>query len=160
MARWSSLGLMAMILLLAWGYAQGRSLEGSGQSPGSVATRPSRFTKAADGVITDHSTGLQWYVGYHPDNNWHQAQAWAESLTVAGGGWRLPSIPELTAIYQKGASRNHMDPIFQAPGVWAWSGQFHDARSVYGFCFYSGLVNSHSPHYGFGRMALAVRSPR
>jgi hypothetical protein len=155
MARRYRLGLMALILVVAWGCAQGRSLKGQ-----QVEGKGHALGPAADGVITDHNTGLQWYVGPHGDNNWHQAKAWAEGLTVAGGGWRLPTIQELKTLYQKGASRNHMDPIFQAPGAWAWSGQFHDSRSVYGFCFYSGLVNSHSPHYGYGRLALAVRFPR
>lgn len=165
MAHWYRLGLLVLILVVGWGCAQGGSLkgrqvEGKEQSPGQVEPRPVRFTKAADGVITDHTTGLEWYVGPNRDNNWHQAKAWVENLTVAGGGWRLPTIPELKTLYHKGASRNHMDPVFQAPGAWAWSGQFHDARSVYGFCFYSGLVNSHSPDYAYGRLALAVRSHR
>ncbi|MDD2903203.1 MAG: DUF1566 domain-containing protein [Syntrophales bacterium] len=165
MARWYLLGLLVLLLAGEWGCArggslEGRKVEGQGQSLGQVETRPVRFTKAADGVITDHTTGLEWYVGPHRDNNWHQAKTWADNLTVAGGGWRLPTIPELRTLYRQGASRNHMDPIFQAPGAWAWSGQMHDARSVYGFAFYSGLVNSHSPDYAYGRLVLAVRSPR
>ena len=151
MARWYLLGLLVLSLVGGWGCArrisqEGRKVESRGQSRGQVATPPVRFTKAADGVITDQTTGLEWYVGLKRDNNWHQAKAWVENLTVARGGWRLPTIPELKTLYQKGASRNHMDPIFQAPGVWAWSGQFHDAKSVYGFCFYSGLVKMMHVH--------------
>jgi hypothetical protein len=165
MARWTRLGLMVLMLPLVWGCAQGSALEGrrqdiQGQSPGQVEPRPVRFTKAADGVITDHTTGLEWYVRPKLDNNWHQAKAWAENLTAAGGGWRLPTVSELKALYLKGASRNNMDPIFQGPGAWAWSGEFHDARTAYGFAFYSGLVNSHGLDYAYGRMALAVRSRR
>ena len=154
MARWYRLSLMALILLVVSASTlssslQGQVVDGQGQP---------RFTKAPNGVITDRATGLDWYVGQ--ENNWHQAKAWAEGLTVAGGGWRLPTIAELKAIYQKGASRNHMDPIFQAPGAWAWSGEMYDARSAYGFAFYSGLVNSHGLDYAYGRLALAVRSRR
>ena len=165
MLPWTRLSLIALILPLVWGCVQDRALNGrrqdiQGQSPGEVAPQPVRFTKAADGVITDHTTGLQWYVGLQPDNNWHQAKAWAGNLTVAGGGWRLPTVPELKALYQKGASRNNMDPIFQGPGAWAWSGELYDSRAAYGFAFYSGLVNSHGLGYAYGRMALAVRSRR
>jgi hypothetical protein len=58
-----------------------------------------RFTKANNGVITDSVTGHDWYVGPNHDNNWHQAKAWMENLTVAGGSWRMPTVPELKALY-------------------------------------------------------------
>jgi hypothetical protein len=154
MPRWYRLSLMALILLVVWGCAkssslEGRVMDGKGQP---------RFTKAENGVITDRVTGLDWYVCPNQDNNWYQAKAWVENLTVAGGGWRMPTVPELKAIYQKGASATNMDPIFQTTRVWVWSGQMHDARTAWGFAFYSGLVNSHGLNYGYGRLAFAVRS--
>ena len=33
-----------------------------------------RFTKAANGVISDSATGLEWYVGPDRDTDWNQAQ--------------------------------------------------------------------------------------
>ena len=154
MARWHSLGLMALILLVVWGCGQGSSLaaqvEGGKGQP--------RFTKASNGVISDSATGLDWYVG--KENTWHQAKAWAEGLTVAGGGWRLPTVPELKAIYQKGASANNMDPLFQTTVAWAWSGELNNAWSAWGYAFYNGLEGWHSMNYGYGRQALAVRSRR
>ena len=105
MARWYRLGMMAVILLVVWGFGTSSSLEAQvvdGKS------QP-RFTKASNGVITDHLTGLDWYVGPNPDNTFHQAKAWVEGLTVAGGGWRLPTMAELKAIYQKGASPYNME---------------------------------------------------
>ena len=72
-----------------------------------------RFTRDKDGVISDRVTGLQWYVGPDQDTNWNQAKSWTENLTAGGGGWRMPTIPELKALYQKGAGRNNIDPIFQ-----------------------------------------------
>ena len=154
MARWYRLSMIPLILLVVWGCAKSSSLEGQvvdGQG------QP-RFTKAENGVITDSVTGLDWYVGPNQDNNWHQAKAWTENLTVAGGGWRMPTVPELKAIYQKGASPTNMDPVFQTTRVWVWSGQMHDSRTAWGFAFYSGLVNSHGLNYGYGRLAFAVRS--
>ena len=59
---------------------------------------------------------LDWYVGPNRDNNWHQAKAWTENLTVAGGGWRMPTVPELKAIYQKGASLLIWTRYFNPPG--------------------------------------------
>jgi len=154
---------MALMLLVVWGCARSGSLEGrgaDGQGPAMAAVKPApiRFTKTGSGVISDSVTGLEWYVGPNQDNNWRQAKSWAENLTVAGGGWRLPTVPELQAIYVKGASYNNMDPLFQAPGAWAWSGQLHHAWSAWGYAFYNGLEGWHSQDYGYGRVALAVRS--
>jgi len=153
MARWRCLVLVALLVLAVWGC-------GKSQTMTAVNPDQPRFTTADNGVITDRVTGLEWYVGPNTDNNWHEAKAWAESLTVAGGGWRMPTVPELQGIYQKGASRANMDPLFQPKAAWVWSGQMHDTRTAWGFAFYSGLVNSHGLNYGYGRMAFAVRSHR
>ena len=160
MARWCSLSLMPLILLVVWGCATSSSLEGQGQPMAEVKPLQTRFTKANNGVITDRDTGLDWYVGPNPDNTWREAKAWTENLTVAGGGWRLPTMPELKAIYRKGASANNMDPLFQAKGAWAWSGELRNAWSVWGLAFYNNLEGWHSMNYGNGRVALAVRSHR
>jgi len=153
------------MILLAWGCAQdgslqGRAGEGQGQPGVQTTALSGRFTKASNGAITDTVTGLEWYVNHQPDTTWRQAQAWAGSLTVGGGGWRLPTLPELKAIYQKGASAVNLDPLFQAPGAWAWSGDLHNPWSAWGFAFYSGLEGWHHLDYAGGRVALAVRSRR
>jgi hypothetical protein len=160
MARWYRLGLMALILLGVWGCGTSTSLQGQGQPMTEVNPVQPIFTKADNGVITDSVTGLDWFVGPNPDNTFHQAKAWVESLTVAGGGWRLPTMAELKAIYQKDASAYHMDPLFQVKGAWAWSGELRNAWSVWGLAFYNNLQGWHSMNYGNGRVALAVRSRR
>jgi hypothetical protein len=121
-----------------------------------------RFTKAKNGVITDSATGLEWYVGPDRDTNWHQAKAWTESLSAAGGGWRMPTIPELKAIYQPDAmERNNMDPIFQTASARVWSGQLRDRSSA---CYVFSLTLNHEPwvlqDHAFGARAFAVRSQR
>ena len=112
------------------------------------------------GLSPTASPALIGMLDPNPDNNFHEAKAWAESLTVAGGGWRLPTMAELKAIYQKDASAYHMDPLFQAKGAWAWSGELRNDWSVWGLAFYNNLQGSHSMNYGNGRVALAVRSRR
>ena len=161
MVRRYRLGLTVLILLAVWWcVADSRVAQGQGQLSAPAAAAQVRFTKAANGVISDRTTGLEWYVGPSGDNTWHAAREWAASLTVAGGGWRLPTIKELKAIYQPGASRNNMDPLFQAGGAWAWSGELRNDWSVWGYAFYNGLEGWHSMNYGNGRVALAVRSRR
>ena len=123
-----------------------------------------RFTRAKDGVISDSATGLEWYVGPDRDTNWNQAKAWTESLSAAGGGWRMPTVPELKAIYQRGVGGNNLDPIFLTTGVWVWSGQMHDASSPWLFGFPTGQEYWNDltiPLGAFGRFrAFAVRSRR
>jgi hypothetical protein len=77
---------MALILLVVWGCGkssslQGQLVEGRGQPMAEVKPIQNRFTKDNNGVIADGITGLDWYVGSNPDNTWHEAKAWAESLT-------------------------------------------------------------------------------
>jgi hypothetical protein len=154
MATWQRFSIMALLLLLVWSWAASSSLAAQVEND---KGQP-RFSKAPDGVITDSATGLDWYVGQ--ESTWHQAKAWVESLSVAGGGWRLPTVAELKAIYQKGASANNMDPLFHTTVVWAWSGELRNAWSVWGLAFYNNLEGWHSMNYGNGRLALAVRSHR
>ncbi|MFZ5448227.1 MAG: DUF1566 domain-containing protein [Thermodesulfobacteriota bacterium] len=153
MARWYRLSMMAWVLLAVWGVGQSQPL--AEVKPGHI-----RYSKADNGVITDRITGLEWYVGPNHDNNWHEAKAWTENLTVAGGGWRMPTVAELKALYQKGASPQNMDPLFQNPGVWVWSGELNNAVSAWGFAFYNGQEGWHGIDYAYGRQAMAVRSRR
>jgi len=153
MARWYRLGMMPLIFLVVWGC-------GTSQAMAEVKPTQPRFTKADNGVITDRDTGLEWYVNPNPDQKFREAKAWAESLTVAGGGWRLPTMSELKAIYQKDVSDVNMDPLFQAKGAWAWSGELRNDWSVWGLAFYNNLQGWHSMNYGYGRVAVAVRSRR
>jgi hypothetical protein len=153
MARSVRLSLMALILLVVWGF-------GKSQLLAEVKPGQTRFIKTADGVITDSVTGLDWYVSPNHDNNWHEAKAWTENLTVAGGGWRMPTIPELKALYQNGVSPYNMDPLFETTGVWVWSGQLHDPSTAWGFAFYNGQEGWHGLDYAFGRQAFAVRPSR
>ncbi len=145
--RWS---MLALILSAVWVMGAGAAVE----------AQPGRYTKSPDGVILDSVTGLEWYVNPNRDNTWNEAKAWADGLTVAGGGWRLPTLAELKAQYRKGASAVNMDPLFQLPGAYVWSGDLKDPQFAWGFAFYSGLEGFHSVKYGFGRVALAVRSRR
>jgi Protein of unknown function (DUF1566) len=157
MARRYQWSMTALMLLVVWGCATSSSLKDQSQP---LAQATPRFTKAGDGVITDSVTGLQWYVNPSPANTWHQAKAWAENLTVAGGGWRLPTMAELKGIYQKGASGTNMDPLFDAQGVWVWSGEVVDPMFARGLAFYNGWEWVHGVNYGYGRLAFAVRSRR
>jgi len=119
-----------------------------------------RFAKAANGVISDSITGLEWYVGPDQKTNWNQAKAWTESLTAAEGGWRMPTVPELKALSQPGAGPSNMDPIFQTTGTWVWSGQLRDASSAWCFSFRYSKEHWWRLAFGYNGRAFAVRSRR
>jgi|GEM_PF-4156880 len=65
------------------------------------------FKRDADGVVSDPATGLQWYAGeYSPDLDRNvtatTVQELAKQLSVAGGGWRIPTLLELKSIMHTG----------------------------------------------------------
>ena len=80
-----------------------------------------RFTRYGNGVIFDSQTDLEWYVGPDRRLDWQEAKAWVENLTVAGGGWYMPTRDELRALYQKGAGSRNIDPLFVTTGWYVWS---------------------------------------
>ena len=100
------------------------------------------YEVSPEGVITDTKTGLQWYVGPDRDTNWNEAKSWAENLTVAGGGWRLPTLDELEGIYEKdkGSEYAHIDKVFWDKNtfLWIWSNKTEDSSSAWPFLFGSG----------------------
>ena len=165
MARRYHLSMMALILVMVWGCGKGLSLQGqivnaTGQPVAKVKPKGIRFTKAQNSVITDSVTGLEWYVGPDQNNTWYQARGWAKTLTVAGGGWRMPYLSELKALYQKEpGTYNNLDPVFNTTGIWVWSKQLKDSSFAWGFAFYSGREGWHGLDYGYGRQPFAVRSP-
>lgn len=67
------------------------------------------YTVSKEGVIADSRTGLEWFVGPDQNANWHMAQNWTGRLSVAGGGWRMPTRAELKSLYEKGMGERNMD---------------------------------------------------
>ena len=60
----------------------------------------------ANEVVTDHITGLEWQDNAEAKTitkNWADAHTYCSSLSLDGGGWRLPTIQELRDIVIDGA---------------------------------------------------------
>ena len=117
-----------------------------------MAADETRFSRSADGVITDSQTNLQWLVGPNQDTNYKQAEDWVATQTVAGGGWRMPTAKELRTLYDESfASNNHISPVISkvesgAPWfVWAKQHDPSDSLSALPYNFWFGgfdLYNS------------------
>ena len=106
-----------------------------------------RFTRDANGVITDSQTNLQWLEGSNQAITWNNAQTWINSL---GNGWRTPTLEELKGIYIADSTRKggvsgssgpyflRLDPAFQLENAYyVWSTE-NGSASAWLFGFDSG----------------------
>jgi hypothetical protein len=71
-----------------------------------------------DGTVTSSCCGLVWQqVVPTQKRTLEDAKAYCAALSLAGGGWRLPTVPELASL----VSRGHEQPaIDEAPSAVLW----------------------------------------
>jgi len=110
------------------------------------------------GIIIDFKAGLQWYVGPDQDTDWDQANAWVKSLTVGGGGWRMPTIAELKSLYHKGMGDRNMPPEFKTTGWVVWSNEQQGSSAAWYFGFGNGYELYGERSFSNDGRAFAVRS--
>jgi hypothetical protein len=110
-----------------------------GTDYGQEVERDGVYIAYANGIVKDTETGLEWVAGPDRDMNWDQALAWVESLNVAGGGWRLPTLKELEGLYKKGEGSRNMTPLLKFTGWWVWAGDAWSGGSYHAmsYGFYS-----------------------
>ena len=84
------------------------------------------------GVIVDAFSGLQWTQRDNlGDITWPDAKAYCDTLPLAGGGWRLPTMQELSQVYTAGRDGTtpcgesvcKVSPKFYLTNVWFWSNE-------------------------------------
>jgi len=84
-----------------------------------------RFKATSQGTVVDETNGLEWQQQDDgKKRNWEEAQAYAHSLNLAEGGWRLPGVKELESLVD--LSKKQGPPIneslFPQTKEWAyWS---------------------------------------
>ena len=93
-------------------------------SSGSGGVPPDRYD-VKDNTVRDTRTGLTWQQ--HDSGReypWQQAETYCRDLTLAGGGWRLPTISELLTIVDRARAKPALDPAsFGTPtALNHWSG--------------------------------------
>ena len=137
------------------------------------AADDTRFT-LKDGVIDDSELGLQWAPAPDRAMNHYQAEEYARNLSLAGGGWRLPTRVELKSIYNKyqiyGADpKFHLTNMFGCGGdpklnlsyMWVWTSELDGPSYAWAFFFTIGREFSFLRNYTFSSFrVLAVRSRR
>jgi len=120
--------------------------------------RDGRFIAYDNRVVVDTKTGLEWFAGVDGDLPWEGAKLWAESLSVDGGGWRMPSIKELETLYQKGKGKQNMTPLLKTTGWGVWSGETKKPSFAWYFYFHTGRKRWGSRSFSLTLRAFAVRS--
>ncbi len=95
----------------------------------------SPFKVLSNGVIEDPRTGLEWAPVPMPTVNYEMALAYARSLGLAGGGWRLPTIDELEGLYETGQGGCGLDSAFgdRYPNAWAANVKHQPDLQVFDF---------------------------
>ena len=122
-----------------------------------VAVAKTLFTLTVDGIIVDSQTALEWVVGPDENTNYSQAEKWVAACTVAGGGWRLPTMNELKILYKKGVEVRNMEQIFKTTGSFVW-GEPKDWLSAWNFNFRNGSANWDSRYDSSNNRVFGVRS--
>jgi hypothetical protein len=121
------------------------------------AADDTRFT-LKDGIIEDSELGLQWVPATDRTMNHYDAEGYVQALSLAGGGWRLPTRAELKSLYDK-YKPGGVDRKFNVSGCWVWASELDGSSSAWYFYFGNGRELSHECHYPYFRV-LAVRSRR
>ena len=68
-----------------------------------------------DGTVASSCCGLTWQQSTGPEVTWQEASAYCSGLTLAGGGFRLPSFGELYSLRKAGATPSIDSSVF--PGL-------------------------------------------
>jgi len=105
----------------------------------SIPEAGTRFEATQCKSVKDSVTKLEWFIGADKNVTWEEANDFAAGLKECGGGWRMPSIAELTALYDPSQTAGigyetlplhtrrpaHMDAAFNAigSGAFAWSSE-------------------------------------
>ncbi len=120
-----------------------------------------RFT-VKDGIIDDSKDGLQWVPAPDSEMNHYEAEKYVRNLTLAGGGWRLPTRAELRSLYDP-SKPGLADPKFNISGKLIWTSELDaDPSFAWYVNFYGGgeYVYTRYPLCNFYFYGLAVRSRR
>ncbi|MGD0677088.1 MAG: DUF1566 domain-containing protein [Polyangiaceae bacterium] len=115
--------------------------------PSTGLPNPQTYDTSMPGIVADKVTGLEWQMTVDSNtHDWSDAMSYCSSVTLAGGGWRLPTRIELVSILDYTAISPAIDtnafPGTPPGGYWS-SSQFAGLGSsawVVSFGFGTSLV--------------------
>ena len=98
-----------------------------------------RFIAYDTGMVEDTKTGLEWFAGPDRNTSWNEALSWTDSLTVGGGGWRMPTREELKTLYPNNNDGMMLfTTLLKTTGWWVWSGETDKSSKAYAYNIYAG----------------------
>jgi hypothetical protein len=103
-----------------------------------------RYTVKGDTVV-DNTTGLTWQRTVDGQRNYTDSGTYCQSLALDGGGWRMPTIDELTAIVDTTMNPTLDGAAFPGtPPAWFWSSTYHPQSSAFAWsiAFFDGHSNA------------------
>lgn len=119
-----------------------------------------RYLISRERVLIDTMKDMEWFEGPDKDTTWEQARAWAAGLSIAGGGWRIPTRMELSSLITVGAGKLQIHPFLTYRGkyIFAWSVERKDPASAWAFPLTLGAPPEIIIDESKSKRALAVRS--
>lgn len=85
-----------------------------------AAPQSERYVQCDDNIVYDKTTNLEWIAGPDRRTTREEARAWVEGLSIAGGGWRMPTKEELRGLYEHERDRTPT-PLLKTTGSWVWT---------------------------------------
>jgi len=114
-----------------------------------------RFVKLHNGIVKDTQTGLEWFAADDRDMDWHTAKRWVQRLALAGGGWRMPAVSELAALFQE--TKVTFFAEMDAVSIWSAHALDESAEEVLVFNVEMGFEAPVPPAVDSFNRAMAVR---
>ena len=145
------IAVIAILLVASFSDAAGKT---------EIIAKYGQYVSYKNGIVYDEKTNLEWIVGPDKDTTWDEAKAWVESLSVEGGGWRMPTRAELKTLYQKGTGTHNFTPLLKTTGSWVWSGETEGSSSAWAFFFAGGYEAWPARYRSTIGRGFAVRSRR
>jgi hypothetical protein len=103
-----------------------------------IVAKDDHYVSYENGIVCDEKINIEWVAGPDKFVTWDEAKAWVESLSVGGGGWRMPTKEELKSLYKKGAGERNMTPLLKTTGWRVWSNETEGESAAWYFSFYDG----------------------
>jgi hypothetical protein len=143
--------LLATLIIASFSYAADKA---------KIIAKDKQYISYENGIVYDEKTNLEWLTAPDKYITWDEAKAWVESLSIEGGGWRMPTKDELQSLYIKGAGERNMTPLLKTTGWRVWSGQTEGEMAAWYFNFYDGDYTWGTRESEGNPRAFAVRSRR
>ncbi|HEY0708708.1 MAG TPA: DUF1566 domain-containing protein [Polyangia bacterium] len=118
-----------------------------------VTPPPSKLTDNGNGTVSDAGTKLTWQKAVESTPMaWADAETLCKGLTLAGGGWRLPTLTELKSLVKTGQNPA-IDATFfpNTPGAKFWTSNPNGTKQHWYVDFQNGLENAGSASDGLVR---------